>query len=341
MVTSKRHFVRANGVDLHVLELGPEAPAQHPPLVLLHGISDSHLTWSKVAQALGERRRVIMPDLPGHGLSARPDASYALAWHAETVGALLDVMGLDVVDLAGHSYGGGVAQWLLLAHRERVRRMMLVASGGLGRDVSPELRLASLGMVERIGQPFFGVGTRIGLAAAGGHFDGVETDEIAWMASRPGSARALSRTVSDVIDLGGQSRHFLERAGEIRSLPPIAIVWGDRDRVLPFRHATDSLEILEGAPLSRYEGCGHFPHREAPARFLTDIEGFLDADALPTPRLRRPVQVQLDWDRPASPMARAWRSVTRALRRLFGASETKPAPTVELELPPTAAAHAA
>jgi pimeloyl-ACP methyl ester carboxylesterase len=324
MVTSRRHFVRANGLDIHVLEQGPAGRPKLPPLVLLHGISDSHLTWSRVAPVLARRRRVIMPDLPGHGLSARPDASYALAWHAEMVGGLLDAMDLGEVDLAGHSYGGGVAQWLLLAHRERVRRMMLVASGGLGRDVSPELRLASLGIVEHIGQPFFGLGTRIGLAAAGGHFDGLETDEIAWMASRPGTARAMSRTVADVIDLDGQRRHFLERAGEIRPLPPIAFVWGDRDRVLPFRHATDSLAMLEGAPLSRYEGCGHFPHREAPQRFAREVEQFLDADTLPTPRLKRAVRVQIDHEGPVSAMTRAFRSAQRVWRRLFGRPEAKP-----------------
>ena len=114
MVTSKRHFVRASGVDLHVLELGPTGPSRLPPLLLLHGISDSHLTWSKIAPALARRRRVIMPDLAGHGLSARPDASYALDWHADMIGSLLDAMDLGQVDVAGHSYGGGVAQWLLL-----------------------------------------------------------------------------------------------------------------------------------------------------------------------------------------------------------------------------------
>jgi pimeloyl-ACP methyl ester carboxylesterase len=337
MITSKRHFVRANGVDLHVWEMGPVRRASKPPLLLLHGICDSHLTWSKVAPRLAEQRRVIMPDLAGHGLSTRPDASYALDWHAGIVGGLLDAMDLGEVDLAGHSYGGGVAQWLLLAHRERVRRMMLVASGGLGRDVSPELRLASLGVVERIGQPFFGIGTRIGLAAAGGHFDGVETDEIAWMASRPGTARALSRTVADVIDLQGQRRHFLERAAEIRSLPPIAIVWGDRDRVLPFRHATDSLSVLEGAPLSRYEGCGHFPHRESPERFAAELGGFLDVATLKAPRLVRPVRVSVDHEQPASALTRAWRSAVRTIRRLFGPAET-PKPALVLPAETTLAA---
>jgi len=285
--------VRAAGVDLHVVDLSPERPAQGPPLLLLHGLCDSHLTWSRAARELAKKRHVIALDLAGHGLSSRPDASYGLAWHASVVGAALDALDLSEVDVVGHSYGGGVAQWLLLEHRERVRRMMLVAPGGLGRGVSPELRLGSLGALELVGQPFFGVGTRIGLALAGGHFTPSEASEIAWMASRPGTARAASRTIADVIDLTGQTRHFLDRAHEVESLPPMAIAWGDRDRVLPFDQAEAAAGHLVDVPLIRYEGVGHFLHREAAPRFVHDLESFLDAPTPRAPKLARAAMVQV------------------------------------------------
>lgn len=320
--------MRVAGSELHVLEAGPAERSSLPPVLLLHGISDTHITWSKALEPLARRRRVIVPDLVGHGLSSRPDASYSLEFHAETIGALLDTLDLGEVDVVGHSYGGGVAQWLLLSHRDRIRRMMLVASGGLGREVSPELRLAALGLVERVGQPFFSLGTRVGLAAAGGHFDRSETDDIAWMASRDGSARALSRTVADVIDLRGQRRHFLERAHEIGSLPPIALVWGGRDRVIPSKHGDDTLALLDGAQLSRFDDCGHFPHREAPERFANEVVRFFDADHVPAAVLRRPVRVSIDHERPASPWLRAWRSVSRTFGRLFGVRPAIPTTTV-------------
>jgi pimeloyl-ACP methyl ester carboxylesterase len=309
-----RRLVQAAGVDLHVVELGPATAG--PPLLLLHGLWDSHVTWSKVAPALAARRRVIMPDLPGHGLSARPDASYALAWNASVIGALLDALGLAEVDLVGHSYGGGVAQWMLLEHRARVRRMMLVAPGGMGREVSVELRLASLGAMERL-QPILGVGTRYGLPVAGACYEAAEIDDIAWMVSRPGTARAIRRTICDVIDLGGQRRHFLDRAGEVEPLPPMALAWGDRDRVLPFRHAEQTAALLEGASLLRYPGAGHFPHREAPGRFAAELAAFLDAPEIPAPRLRRPLQVQVARTRAPGIFGRALAAVGRAARALF------------------------
>jgi pimeloyl-ACP methyl ester carboxylesterase len=267
-----------------------------------------------VAPALARGRHVLAIDLPGHGLSGRPNASYSLAWNASVIGAALDALDLSEVDVVGHSYGGGVAQWMLLDHRARVRRMMLVAPGGLGRGVSPELRLGSLGLLEHVGQPFFGVGTRIGLALAGGHFTPTEASEIAWMASRPGTARAASRTIADVIDLRGQSRHFLDRASDVDDLPPMAVAWGERDRVLPFAEAADGLAHLSGVPLLRYEGVGHFLHREVAPRFVTDLEGFLDARDVEKPKVTRPLSVQVPTtlERP-SIFARAF----DAIRRMF------------------------
>jgi pimeloyl-ACP methyl ester carboxylesterase len=319
MSHESRRIVRAAGVDLHVVEHTPGRPADGPPVLLLHGLCDSHLTWSRIAPTLARRRHVLSIDLPGHGLSGRPDASYALAWNASVIGAAIDALDLSEVDLVGHSYGGGVAQWLLLTHRARVRRLMLVAPGGLGRSVSAELRLASLGLLEHIGQPFFGVGTRIGLALAGGHFAPEETAEIRWMASRSGTARAASRTIGDVIDLRGQSRHFLDRAAEVADLPPMVIAWGDRDRVLPFAQAHEAAGHLTGVPLVRYQGVGHFPHREAAPRFVRDLESFLDAESLEIPRLARPVRVQVPalLERPPSLLARTWTAMVASVRRVF------------------------
>src|SRR5882762_135542 len=150
----RRAFARVGNMDLHWAELGGGRP-----LVLLHGLSDSHGTWSRIAPQLALKRRVIMPDLPGHGFSGRPHASYALDWYAQTLAQWIDVLGLEEFDMVGHSFGGGVAQQLLLECGPRIGRLALVASGGLGRDVGLPLRLASSGIVEPLGQPFMGIGT--------------------------------------------------------------------------------------------------------------------------------------------------------------------------------------
>ncbi|WP_394847774.1 alpha/beta fold hydrolase [Pendulispora brunnea] len=280
----RRAFTQLGGLDLHWAEMG-----RGRPLVLLHGISDSHGTWSRVAPRLARHRRVIMPDLPGHGFSGRPHASYGLDWYAESIGKWLDALGLDDFDLVGHSFGGGVAQRLLLEQAgARVGRLALVASGGLGTGVGLPLRLcASSGVVEHFGQPFMGLGTRIFLHHAA-VFDREEIDGLSWLNSQPGSARVLSRTTRDVIDWRGQTKHFLDRAHEIEHLPPMIVYWGDRDPIIPARHATSVTDYLEGLYVVQLAGCGHFPHRECPDVFAGSLEAFLQADHQRRPRLRGP-----------------------------------------------------
>src|SRR4029453_13168202 len=123
-------FSQVEGVRLHWAELGRANGTV--PLVLLHGLNDSYLTWKHVAPALAQDRRVFTLDLPGHGLSERPDASYELSWHAHIIAKWFEQIGLELADIVGHSYGGGVAQMLLLECPARVRRLVPIASGGVG-----------------------------------------------------------------------------------------------------------------------------------------------------------------------------------------------------------------
>ncbi|WP_394822540.1 alpha/beta fold hydrolase [Pendulispora albinea] len=268
-------------MDLHWAEMG-----RGRPLVLLHGLSDCHTTWSRVAPRLAKNRRVIMPDLPGHGFSGRPPEAYDLDWYAETMAKWIRSLGLDEFDLVGHSFGGGIAQRLLLECGSQVGRLALVASGGLGREVGLPLRFfASSGLVERFGQPFMGPGTRVVLKYFDIHDPG-EAANLAWLNAQPGSARVLSRTARGVMDWRGQTRHFLDRAHELRQLPPTIVFWGDRDWIVPSQHASGVLDYLEGLYVVQFAGCGHFPHRECAQAFAISLEAFLDAAHHEPPRLR-------------------------------------------------------
>ncbi len=220
-------------------------------------------------------------------MSGRPDASYTLEWHANLVGAWLEHLGVGQVDLVGHSYGGGIAQWMLLEHRSRVRRLGLEAAGGLGREVGVALRWASVPFfVERFGQTFMAFGTARALNAAGAAFSKEEIALLSEFNATPGTARAFSRSVRDVINGWGQHRHFLDRAREVEVLPPIAIFWGEDDPLIPVAHGIEAVSMLDGAALTRFRGVGHFPHLQAPTRFVQVLEEFLDAPELPTPRLQ-------------------------------------------------------
>jgi pimeloyl-ACP methyl ester carboxylesterase len=189
----------------------------------------------------------------------------------------VNAIGLDDFDLVGHSLGGGIAQRMLLEPIGRVRRLALVASGGLGREVSWLLRLAAVSRaLEVVGQPFMGSGTKLGMRVLGGGFAHSERAHLGDLNERAGSARALSRTLASAVSLLGQRQGFLERAHEIVELPPMAVFWGERDRIIPVTHAERMTKHVDGVTVRRFERAGHYPHREATHEFLAALLRFLD-----------------------------------------------------------------
>jgi len=260
-----------------------------PPLVLLHGLGDSHRTWRRVAPRFAAHFRVLLLDMPGHGLSDRPDAPYTLDWYAAMVLGWLDAIGVGATAVIGHSYGGGVAQWMVLAQRSRVERLALVAPGGLGRTVNFGLRVALFPVLGRLlAQPLMRPGThammRIGIGAGAR----IEPEEIALGAERnamPGTGRAFHRTVAGCMDLSGQRVQAWERIHEVDSLPPLALFWGERDRIVPIGHAYAAQKRIGGATLYTYPRAGHFVHLEASEPFADDVLPFLGSTNPESPRI--------------------------------------------------------
>src|SRR5438034_1130402 len=112
-----------------------------PVVVLLHGLAGSSSTWRPILPLLGRHAHVIAPDLLGHGRSAKPPGGdYSLGAYAAGVRDLLVILGLDHATVIGHSLGGGVAMQFAYQFPELTERLVLVASGGLGRDLTPVLR---------------------------------------------------------------------------------------------------------------------------------------------------------------------------------------------------------
>jgi pimeloyl-ACP methyl ester carboxylesterase len=312
--------VLVEGTSLHWAELGESGVATSAtPVVLLHGLTDSHLTWKSIAPLLARDRRVLMPDLPGCGLSSRPDASYELSWHARVIARWLESMRLDQVDIVGHSFGGGVAQVLLLECPERIRRIVLVASGGLGRDVGFWLKLATFPkVVEYFGQPFMGFGTRRALGGAHERSSVQDVAALSEMNAERGTARAFSRTVRDVIDWQGQRRLFSQRASEVSVFPPIAVFWGDRDTLIPITHGEAFVASTEGVELKVFSGCGHYLHQQQPEAFVDALREFLDDPSAPPARLR---VATAERKAPAPIPKRIARTVVRGLQRLRDSTE--------------------
>ena len=263
------------GIHIHCAEAGSNF--KDPPVVLLHGLIDSHRTWQQIVPKLAEHRRLLMPDLPGHGLSSRPDASYTLEWYSKIMAQWLVESDLDQVDIVGHSLGGGISQMLLLECRNRIRRIGLISSGGLGREISLLLRLASIPyVVEYCGQPFMKPLTNLMCLLPNSGRTLKESRVLSSMNGQKGSARAFARTVRDLMNLGGQRYTFYQRSHEIPDLPKIRVFWGEKDSIIPAKHGRFFSDKVEGVKFISFAKSGHSPHHQEPTNVARALCEFLN-----------------------------------------------------------------
>lgn len=221
-----------------------------------------------------------MVDLPGHGFSERPDAPYTLPWYADTIAQWMDAVDIERAHFCGHSYGGGVAQYMLLEHRERIDRLALVAAGGLGPEVGAPLRLAALPVAGPfLESPLFGAitsfFTRFTLPPLV-RDDARELARLGRMNATPRTGLAFRRTVLGCIGIRGQRVQMWHHIHCIASLPQLALFWGSRDSVLPVRHAHDTARRLANVTVTVYPSCGHFVHLEAADTLAKDVADFLE-----------------------------------------------------------------
>jgi pimeloyl-ACP methyl ester carboxylesterase len=271
-------------VRLHGHPVRYRIAGEGPPLLLVHGIAGSGLTWEDVMPALAERNTVIAPDMLGHGESAKPRGDYSLGAYASGLRDLLAVLGHDRATIVGHSLGGGVAMVFAYQFPERTERLVLVDSGGLGKEVSFVIRAASLPGSEivlpllsstpvlRAGGALAGALGKLGLKI------GPDMQEVGRSFESFGDLRtrtAFIHTVRAVIDPDGQRVSARDRLYLAEGVPTL-IVWGERDPIIPIAHGRAAHTLIPGSHFVAFENAGHFPHRDDPARFVRVLQGFLD-----------------------------------------------------------------
>jgi pimeloyl-ACP methyl ester carboxylesterase len=269
-------------IALHGRRVSYVEAGEGPVLLLIHGMAGTCENWRAVVEPLARERTVIAPDFPGHGESAPGGGDYSLGSLAAGLRDLLLALGHDRATLVGHSLGGGVAMQFAYQFPEMVERLVLVASGGLGPEVSPLLRAAALpgadlfiGATASLGQKAGGAIGR-GLAAVGMR----PSADIAEVArgyaslSDAGRRRAFLATLRAVVGTEGQRVAAVDRLYLAETLP-VLIVWGERDPIIPVAHGEEAHRALPGSRLEIFEGAGHLPQLEDPGRFVAILQRFL------------------------------------------------------------------
>jgi len=277
--TSAEHTVTLHGHAFSYTDSGSGSV-----LMFIHGILGSQKQWAHLVDQLDDNHRLIVPDLFGHGESAKPIGDYSLGAHAATLRDLLDRLGIAQVTLVGHSLGGGIAMVFSYLFPERVERLVLVASGGLGREVSPLLRSATLPGAEYVLPVIASGWMRDRIAAAGrllgavGVRPGRDLNEVWGGFTSLGDAdtrRAFLATTRAVIDPGGQSVSAHDYLPDSTPIPTL-VVWGTKDRMIPAWHAASATSSIPNCRVELFQGAGHFPHLDDPDRFAALVREFVD-----------------------------------------------------------------
>jgi pimeloyl-ACP methyl ester carboxylesterase len=253
-------------------------------LVLLHGITSTSEAWRKVMPRLAERYTVVAPDMIGHGRSAKPRGDYSLGAYAAGVRDLLAVLGFERGTVVGHSFGGGIAMQFSYLFPEYVARMGLISSGGLGTEVHPLLRAATLPGSEwvlpliarewpvRAGGAIASAAGRLGIEA------GPDLAEFARgyaSLTADGASDAFIHTMRSVIDHDGQRVSALDRLYLADQMPTL-IIWGSDDPVIPVAHGRRAHEIVAHSRYVEIPGAGHWPMLDDPDRVVAEITGFME-----------------------------------------------------------------
>ena len=267
-------------------------PADGPVVVLLHGLVSDSSTWDPAITALADRGiRVIAPDLLGHGVSDKPaSADYSLDGFARSVRDLLASLDVPRATLVGHSLGGAIAMHFAYHYPEPAERLVLVAAGGLGKDVHPALRAAavpgsSLVLRAFVNRATLGLSRRLRLHRAlrlpppavtnlRRAFGGL---------AHPAGRAAFLASLRSVIAPSGQRGNLIEMRYLADHVPTL-IAWSEHDHVIPVSHAHALHEHLPSSRLVLFPGGSHQPHYRHADDFAVAVAEFLST----TPSARSP-----------------------------------------------------
>jgi pimeloyl-ACP methyl ester carboxylesterase len=273
-------------VRIHGHDLGYRMAGQGQAILLIHGIAGSSNAWREVMPVLARHYTVIAPDLLGHGESAKPTGDYSLGACANVLRDFLGILGISRVTVVGQSFGGGVAMQFCYQNPETCERLVLVDSGGLGRDVSWLLRFMTYPGSEYLMPVIFPSFVR-------GPGDSLSRLLCSWGVRMPrleemwrsyasltdvANRRSFIRTIRSVVDPGGQSVSAMDRLYLTQQVPTM-IVWGEQDAIIPVSHAYAAHEAIPGSRLELIPDAGHFPHVENPDAFIDVLTDFMETTA--------------------------------------------------------------
>jgi pimeloyl-ACP methyl ester carboxylesterase len=240
------------------------------PIVFLHGLGASSLSWLFTLPTFARHRRAIALDHIGHGRSDKPPLTYRITDFVDYLEGFLDQLNLSQVDLVGNSLGGWVAARLAVRRPELVRRLVLVGSAGL--QPSPEIR-ARLEKVPFAPRTLADTRTILSLCFYNKvRYVNRVSVTLSYLLRR---LEANHGTVESVIAAASvDPEEWMDHlVGKVRA--HTLVLWGRHDELMPLEFAERYAREIPGAQLEILEECGHVPQIEKPRDFNRVLADFL------------------------------------------------------------------
>jgi pimeloyl-ACP methyl ester carboxylesterase len=259
MNTIQGKTIKVNGLDVHYYTAG-----QGEPLVVIHGGGGDARSWMSNIGELSEKYTVYAPDLPGYGGSQRLAGDYYIPELSDFIGSFASSLGLERFNLVGHSMGGGVALDYALKAPQKIKKLVLVSSLCLGREIAFWVRLLSIRAILRsLGALTISI------------LKGVK-----WLAERLNPAEFIMPLSLGSMTVGGNISTFREQSLVLKDrlaevAVPTLVVWGARDPIVPVKHAYQAAQSIPDCRVKVFEHRGHNVHRDALAEFSSTVRGFL------------------------------------------------------------------
>ncbi len=279
--------IDVQGIRTRVFEVDPRNNAT--PLILLHGggVDSALVSFGSALVALGQRRRVIAPDLPGYGETEFPESDFSIPWYSDWVDDLIRGHGFDWVDVAGLSLGGWITLEVAISHPDAVRRIVAINPGGItekfkfmctAKWVADRPRLAhrmntcSVSMGHRLVRLQLRAG--LGMKNGSGLTDEL-IDAVIISGKRPHAGEAFAATQRWALNAGSGGLSIVSRLPQIRA--KTLILAGSDDPLVPVADSIRASQLVSDGDVLVLEPCGHWLVRECPTEFVHAVNRFLDA----------------------------------------------------------------
>jgi pimeloyl-ACP methyl ester carboxylesterase len=258
------NVIESKSIKVDGLDVRYYAAGQGEPLVVIHGGGGDARTWWDNIAELAVKYAVYAPDLPGFGGSQPLNGNYYIPELAEFVDKFAASLGLEKFHLVGHSLGGGVALNYALKKPNKVKKLVLVSSLCLGREISFWVRFFSIpAIVRSVGAVVMGV-----------------LDCVKWLVKKLNPLEFIMPYISGILLVGENISTFKQqslvlehRLGEVNV--PTLLIWGGRDTIVPVRQAYAAAKVIPDCRVKVFEKRGHNVHRDELKQFSSVLAGFL------------------------------------------------------------------